>query len=174
MNVVLDLMIHDIDLIQSLVRAPITSIDAVGDVGILGWPRHRQRPHPLRQRLRCEHHGQPHQHEMERKLRIFHDDAYVSIDLQQKVLTVVRKPPEGSGATLGQVSIEERTYEQGDALRLEIEAFLDRYASSPAAGVRRGWPRALEPRSGSPNSCRAGRNHRDTASITRGATSVAP
>ena len=29
-NVVLDLMIHDIDLIQSLVRAPITSIDAVG------------------------------------------------------------------------------------------------------------------------------------------------
>ncbi len=62
---------------------------------------------------------------MERKLRIFQDDAYVSIDLQQKVLTVVRKPPEGSGAALGQVSIEERTYEQGDALRLEIEAFLE-------------------------------------------------
>jgi predicted dehydrogenase len=41
------------------------------------------------------------------------------------VLTVVRKPPEGSGATLGQVSIEERSYEQGDALLLEIESFLD-------------------------------------------------
>jgi hypothetical protein len=45
--------------------------------------------------------------------RLFPDDAYVSIDLQQKVLTVVRKPPEGSGAALGQVAIEERTYEQG-------------------------------------------------------------
>jgi predicted dehydrogenase len=60
----------------------------------------------------------------ERKLRLFQDDAYVSIDLQQKVLTIVRKPPADAGATLGHVSIEERTYDQGDALRLEIEAFL--------------------------------------------------
>ena len=29
----------------------------------------------------------------ERKLRLFQDDAYMSIDLQQKVLTIVRKPP---------------------------------------------------------------------------------
>jgi predicted dehydrogenase len=61
---------------------------------------------------------------MERKLRLFQDDAYVSIDLQQKVLTIVRKPPAGSDAPKGQVLIEERTYDQGDALRLEIEAFL--------------------------------------------------
>jgi predicted dehydrogenase len=61
---------------------------------------------------------------MERKLRLFQDDAYVSIDLQQKVLTVVRKPPAGAPAAPGQVVIEERSYEQGDALRMEIEAFL--------------------------------------------------
>jgi predicted dehydrogenase len=60
----------------------------------------------------------------ERKLRLFQDDAYISIDLQQKVLTIVRKPPAGSDLPLGQVLIEERTYDQGDALRLEIEAFL--------------------------------------------------
>jgi predicted dehydrogenase len=61
---------------------------------------------------------------MERKLRMFQDDAYISIDLQQKILTVVRKPSPGSDAPRGQVVIEERTYEQGDALRMEIEAFL--------------------------------------------------
>jgi predicted dehydrogenase len=71
----------------------------------------------------------------ERKLRMFQDDAYVSIDLQQKVLTIVRKPPEGSGAALGQVAIEERTYEQGDALRLEIESFLQSIVEGQPAAV---------------------------------------
>ena len=59
-----------------------------------------------------------------RKLRVFQDDAYISIDLQQKVLTIVRKPPAGSDVPKGQVLIEERTYDQGDALKFEIEAFL--------------------------------------------------
>jgi predicted dehydrogenase len=71
----------------------------------------------------------------ERKLRMFMDDAYVSIDLQQKVLTIVRKPPQGSGAALGQVSIEERSYEQGDALRMEIEAFVAAVRSGRAPPV---------------------------------------
>ena len=61
---------------------------------------------------------------MERKLRVFQDDAYISIDLQQKVLTIVRKPPAGADVPKGQVLIEERTYDQGDALKFEIEAFL--------------------------------------------------
>ena len=30
----------------------------------------------------------------ERRLRLFEDDAYVSVDLQQKVLTVIRKSGE--------------------------------------------------------------------------------
>jgi predicted dehydrogenase len=123
-NVVLDLMIHDIDLIQSLVSAPIVSIDAVGtSVFSSGLDIANAR---IRYANGCVANTTASRisMKMERKLRIFQDDAYVSIDLQQKVLTVVRKPPEGSGAALGQVSIEERSYEQGDALRLEIEAFL--------------------------------------------------
>jgi predicted dehydrogenase len=123
-NVVLDLMIHDIDLIQSLVSAPIVSIDAVWtSVFSSGLDIANAR---IRYANGCVANTTASRisMKMERKLRIFQDDAYVSIDLQQKVLTVVRKPPEGSGAALGQVSIEERSYEQGDALRLEIEAFL--------------------------------------------------
>jgi predicted dehydrogenase len=124
-NVVLDLMIHDIDLIQSLVRAPIASIDAVGtSVFSSGLDIANAR---IRYANGCVANTTASRisMKMERKLRIFQDDAYISIDLQQKVLTIVRKPPVGSGAALGQVSIEERTYEQGDALRLEIEAFLE-------------------------------------------------
>jgi len=123
-NVVLDLMIHDIDLIQSLVRAPIVSIDAIGTSvfsGELDIANAR-----IRYANGCVANTTASRISMkvERKLRLFQDDAYISIDLQQKILTVVRKPPEGARAAPGQVSIEERGYEQGDALRLEIEAFL--------------------------------------------------
>jgi predicted dehydrogenase len=134
-NVVLDLMIHDIDLIQSLVRSPIVSIDAVGtSVFSSGLDIANAR---IRYANGCVANTTASRVSMktERKLRLFQDDAYVSIDLQQKVLTVVRKPPEGSGAALGQVVIEERTYEQGDALRLEIESFLESIAEGRPAAV---------------------------------------
>ena len=123
-NVVLDLMIHDIDLIQSLVGAPIESIDAVGtSVFSAGLDIANAR---IRYANGCVANTTASRVSLkaERKLRLFQDDAYVSIDLQQKVLTIVRKPPPGTDAAPGQVVIEERSYEQGDALRLEIQAFL--------------------------------------------------
>jgi predicted dehydrogenase len=123
-NVVLDLMIHDIDLIQSLVGAPIESIDAVGaSVFSAGLDIANAR---IRYVNGCVANTTASRvsMKMERKLRLFQDDAYVSIDLQQKVLTIVRKPPEAAAAVPGQVVIEERNYEQGDALKLEITAFL--------------------------------------------------
>jgi predicted dehydrogenase len=123
-NVVLDLMIHDIDLIQSLVGAPIESIDAVGaSVFSAGLDIANAR---IRYANGCVANTTASRvsMKMERKLRLFQDDAYVSIDLQQKVLTIVRKPPAGTATVPGQVVIEERAYEQGDALKFEIEAFL--------------------------------------------------
>jgi predicted dehydrogenase len=123
-NVVLDLMIHDIDLIQSLVGSPIVSIDAVGtSVFSAGLDIANAR---IRYANGCVANTTASRVSMkvERKLRLFQDDAYISIDLQQKVLTIVRKPPTDSDAPRGQVVLEERSYEQGDALKHEIEAFL--------------------------------------------------
>ena len=134
-NVVLDLMIHDIDLIQSLVGAPIESIDAVGaSVFSTGLDIANAR---IRYAGGCVANTTASRVslKMERKLRLFQDDAYVSIDLQQKVLTIVRKPPAGQPATPGQVVIEERSYEQGDALGLEIGSFL--------RSIREGRPPAV-------------------------------
>ena len=61
----------------------------------------------------------------ERKLRLFQADAYLSIDLQQKLLTVVRRPAVIAGGALPKVDVEERSFEQGDALLGEIDSFLD-------------------------------------------------
>jgi len=51
------------------------------------------------------------------------------VDLHQKVLTVIRKVA-GMGADgMPRVDIEETSYDQGDALKTEIAAFLDAAAT---------------------------------------------
>ncbi|MEO8306879.1 MAG: Gfo/Idh/MocA family oxidoreductase [Pseudomonadota bacterium] len=123
-NVVLDLMIHDIDIVQSIVRAPLASIDAVGT------PVFSEEIDIANARLRfangCVANVTASRVSLktERKLRIFQDDAYISMDLQQKVLSVIRKrPPDAPPGPLP-VTIEEQNLEQGDALLAEIESFL--------------------------------------------------
>lgn len=124
-NVVLDLMIHDIDIVQTIVGAPIETIDAVGTPvfsGAVDIANARLRfangcvANVTASRVSLK---------TERKLRVFRDDAYVSIDLQQKILTVIRKRAAAAGPGELPVTIEEQNFEQGDALRAEIASFLD-------------------------------------------------
>jgi predicted dehydrogenase len=128
-DVVLDLMIHDIDLILSIVRAPVVAVDAIGtsvfsnEVDIANAR--------LRFANGCVANATASRVSLktERKLRLFQDDAYISVDLQQKILTVIREG-NGVGADgMPQVAIDENTYEQGDALKEEIQAFLEAVAT---------------------------------------------
>ena len=123
-NVVLDLMIHDIDIVQSIVRSPIVSIDAIGT------PVFSEQIDIANARIRfangCVANTTASRVSLktERKLRVFEDDAYLSLDLQQKILTVIRKKAPGGEPSLLPVTIEEQNLEQGDALKAEIESFL--------------------------------------------------
>ena len=123
-NVVLDLMIHDLDLVQSIVGGPIASIDAVGT------PVFSTEIDIANARIRfangCVVNATASRVSLktERKLRIFQDDAYLSLDLQQKILTVIRKQKTPVDEARLPVSIDEQSFEPGDALRAEIEAFL--------------------------------------------------
>jgi len=123
-NVVLDLMIHDIDLLQSIVGSEIVALDAVGT------PVFSRETDIANARIRfasgCVANATASRVSLktERKLRIFQDDAYLSLDLQQKVLTVIRKRDLQPGDTQLPVNIVEESFEQGDALLAEIGAFL--------------------------------------------------
>ncbi len=134
-NVVLDLMIHDIDLILSIVRSPVVSVDAIGSSvfsGEIDIANAR-----LRFANGCVANATASRVSLktERKLRLFQDDAYISIDLQQKILTVIRKA-DGVGADgMPHVDIAENNFEQGDALKEEICAFLHAAATGGAAQV---------------------------------------
>jgi predicted dehydrogenase len=124
-NVVLDLMIHDIDLVQTMVAAPIATIDAVGT------PVFSEEIDIANARIRfangCVANATASRVSLktERKLRIFEDDAYLSLDLQQKILTLIRKRAPSDAPGPLPVIIEEQSLEPGDALKAEIESFLE-------------------------------------------------
>ena len=123
-NVVLDLMIHDLDLVQSIVGSEIASLEAIGT------PVFSSEIDIANARIRfangCVANATASRVSLktERKLRVFQDDAYLSMDLQQKILTVIRKRDVVPGDQQLPVTISEQSFDQGDALRAEIEAFL--------------------------------------------------
>jgi predicted dehydrogenase len=124
-SVVLDLMIHDIDLIEHIVHSPIATIDAIGA------PVFTDEIDIANARIRFENGcvadvtASRISLKSERKLRVFQADAYLSIDLQQKLLTIARRPAVIEAGAMPKVDLQERSFEPGDALLAEIEAFLD-------------------------------------------------
>ncbi|MDX1432249.1 MAG: Gfo/Idh/MocA family oxidoreductase [Gammaproteobacteria bacterium] len=124
-DVVLDLMIHDIDLIQHIVGSPIASIEAVGAAVIT------RKPDVANARIRFESGcianvtaGRT-SLKTERKIRIFQDTCYVSADLHQKKLTVHRRGEGVWDSETIPLTVETIDCPREDALRLEIAAFLD-------------------------------------------------
>jgi predicted dehydrogenase len=144
-NVVLDLMIHDIDIVQTMVASPIASIDSIGAAVFSdGIDIANAR---IRFENGCVANATASRVSVktERKLRVFEDETYLSIDLQQKILTVIKKRSAAVAPGELPVTIEEHSLEQGDALKAEIESFVAcvRTGAAPVVSGEAGL-RALE------------------------------
>lgn len=124
-NVVLDLMIHDIDIIQNLVRSPIASIDSKG-VSVL-----TNEDDIANARITFENGCVANvtasrvSMKPQRKMRIFQPDAYISIDFQDKVLSIHRKGEKEMFPGIPEITSEESIFENSDAIMAEASAFLD-------------------------------------------------
>jgi predicted dehydrogenase len=124
-GVVLDLMIHDIDLVASLVGAPIVSVDAVGA------PVLSEHEDIVNARLVFESGcvatitASRVAFKSERRVRIFQPDGLFSIDLLNRRVARVRKTATSGGTRL---EVEERELGGHDALGAEIAGFLDAVA----------------------------------------------
>lgn len=125
-NVVLDLMIHDIDIILSIVGHPIKTVNSVG-VEVLS-----EEVDIANARLQFENGCVANvtasrvSREGMRKVRIFQPDAYISIDYQDRKISIYRKR-EGEAMIPGlpNISMEEKSFTQSDALMAEIRSFVD-------------------------------------------------
>lgn len=123
-NVVLDLMIHDVDIILDLVRSPVKRIAASGarvlskDIDIANA------------RLEFENGCVANvtssrvSRKTERKMRIFQPGAYLSVDFQARGLSVYRLGEGEQFPGVPEIASEEILFEESDPLKAEIVSFL--------------------------------------------------
>ena len=124
-NVILDLMIHDIDIILDIVGADVEHIDAKGvavlskDIDIANV--RLQFANGCVANVTASRAGM----KSERKMRVFQHDTYVAVDFQNKKVGIHRKGDGEMFPGVANIESQEQEFEQGDALNAEIESFLD-------------------------------------------------
>ncbi len=124
-SVILDLMIHDIDIILDLISSPIRRISASG-IPVLS-----DTIDIANARIEFENHCVANvtasriSRKRERKLRIFQKNTYLSADLQDKLLAVNRKSDLDNEDGYKDIRHEEFRFEDNDALNLEVLDFIN-------------------------------------------------
>jgi predicted dehydrogenase len=138
-DVILDLMIHDIDIVLKFVPAPIERIDSVGvpvlspNVDIANVRIHFEDgavANMTASRVSVK---------KTRKIRFFQPDAYVSVDYEAGKVQIFRRVSK-SDQDAPEIIGDERAVGQSDALRSELEAFVEsvRTRNPPEVGGAEG------------------------------------
>ena len=122
-SVVLDLMINDIDIILDIVDSEVERIDAKG-VTVLTSDTDIANAR-LRFRNGCVANVTASRASLkvERKMRMFMPNRYVSVDFQNRVLAQYRKGDREMFPGVPEIVSEESVFESGDALLEEIKHF---------------------------------------------------
>ncbi|MGX9727049.1 MAG: Gfo/Idh/MocA family oxidoreductase [Candidatus Electronema sp. VV] len=142
-DVILDLMIHDIDIILSMVNSPIQSIHTVGA------PVVTQLTDIANARIVFENGCTANitvsriSLDSVRKMRIFQPGRYLAVDFGKKEVMEVRLKQEGSGFPLPEIA--KHAFQEQDVLELELREFVGnvRLRRQPTVSGREGR-RALE------------------------------
>ncbi|MBT3371846.1 MAG: Gfo/Idh/MocA family oxidoreductase [Rhodospirillaceae bacterium] len=123
-NVVLDLMIHDIDLIMALVKSPLISVDAVGAAVVSEGEDIVSARLGFASGCAANLTASRVSLKTERSMRIFQPDAYLVADLAQRKVTSRRKGEGEMFPGIPNIETEEFSFEQADALAHEIADFV--------------------------------------------------
>jgi len=124
-SVVLDLMIHDIDIIKNFAKSEVKSIHAAGvpvicsDVDIANARIEFTKgciANVTASRISMKE---------ERKIRIFQKDAYFSVDFAKKDITYIKRKETAKDAIIPGMDIQKFHFDDGDALNSEIISFID-------------------------------------------------
>lgn len=140
-SVVVDVMIHDLDLLAFLVNRPIADVQAVG-VPVLS-----ETVDIANARIRFEGGcianvtASRVSLKRERKIRIFQEDAYVSLDLEARSALIARRREREAashGSPMDAIAVERREFADADPLAAEIDSFVTavRGGNGPVVGAR--------------------------------------
>ncbi|MCB1828152.1 MAG: Gfo/Idh/MocA family oxidoreductase [Coxiellaceae bacterium] len=124
-NVILDVMIHDIDIIQSFVKSNIRDISASGASVLTPYID------IINARIEFENGcvasvtASRVSLKTERTLRIFQHDCYIGLNLDRKSISIHRKGTKEMFPGIPEITREKHQFEKGDALKDQINAFLN-------------------------------------------------
>ena len=135
-DVILDIMIHDIDIILNLVGAPVTSIHAVG-VPVVSSQTNDIANVRLEFATGCIANITASRISVKemRKIRIFQQDAYISIDYAAQDIEVYRKMELGDQYDTPQIMYDDIEITQADSLMEEIRSFVNAVRTRCAPAV---------------------------------------
>jgi predicted dehydrogenase len=134
-SVVLDLMIHDIDIILNFVRSEVSEIRAAGisviaeNVDIANARLEFQNgcvANVTASRISTKN---------ERKIRLFQKDAYVSVDFTSQEITVIQQDSKKDDGLIPGMEINQLCFTKGDALQDEIKSFVQSVVNRKAPQV---------------------------------------
>jgi predicted dehydrogenase len=123
-SVVLDLMIHDIDIILDLVDCEVERIDAKGVPVLTGDVDIANARIAFKNGSVANVTASRVSQKVERKMRMFMPSAYISVDFQNRALTRHRKGEGEMFPGIPEILSEESVFESGDALMEEIKHFV--------------------------------------------------
>ncbi len=132
-DVVLDLMIHDLDHVLNLVPSPVTEIRAAGISVLTDQVDLANVRLEFADGCIANLTASRMSFKSMRKFRLFQSDAYLAVDFENRELTVALRK-EGALGPLPGVALETKRFPQEDILLKEIISFVDavRHGQEPA------------------------------------------
>jgi predicted dehydrogenase len=124
-DVILDLMVHDLDVILSLVPAEVESIEALGVEVLTDQIDVANARIRFTSGLVANINTSRVAPRRERKIRFFQPDAYISVDYEARSIQIYRKRPPPAGAKFPVISAEQIDMGEGDPLADEVRAFVE-------------------------------------------------
>lgn len=123
-SVVLDLMIHDIDIILALVDSEVERIEASGTAVLTQGTDIANARLTFKNGCVANVTASRISMKIERKMRMFRPCSYICVDFQNKILTKHRTGDKEMFPGIPEIETEEFVFEGGDALFEEIKHFI--------------------------------------------------
>jgi predicted dehydrogenase len=117
-------MIHDIDIILDLIDSPIRKISANGIAVLSDTIDIANARIEFENQCVANITASRISRKRERKLRIFQKDAYLSMDFQDRVISVNRKSETDNESGFKDITQQRYQFEDNDALNLEVLDFI--------------------------------------------------
>ena len=134
-SVVLDLMIHDIDILLNIVKSNIQSIHAAGVPVICDHADIANVRMQFNSGCVANVTASRISTKNQRKIRIFQKDTYISVDFASREITLIRRNEENSNSVVPGMEFQQMCFTEADVLEDELTSYVQSVSTRKAPVV---------------------------------------